>query len=65
MISNICVVLGLVAILDFEVENIDEKTDFIYGDLNKEIYIEEPKGFNVKDKDDCVCKLNKSLYEFK
>ena len=43
----------------------DVKTVFLYGDLDKEIYMEQPKGFKVKGKQDYVCKLNKSLYGLK
>lgn len=41
------------------------KTTFLNGDLDEEIYIEQPKGFVVKRLEDKVCKLVKSLYELK
>ena len=63
--SSIRVVLGLAASLDLEVEQMDVKTAFLHGDLDKEIYMEQPEGFKVKEKEDCVCKLNKSLYGLK
>ena len=39
----------------------DVKTAFLHGDLIEETYMEQPKGFKVKVKEDCVCKLKKSL----
>ena len=48
--SSIRVVLGLVASLDLEVEQIDVKTAFLHGDLDKEIYMEQLEGFKVKEK---------------
>jgi hypothetical protein len=40
----------------------DVKTAFLHGDLEEEIYMEQPEGFRVKGKDDYVCRLKKSLY---
>ena len=54
-------VLGLAASLDLEIEQMDIKTTFLHGDLDKEIYMEQPEGFIVKGKEDYVCKLKKSL----
>ena len=38
------------------------KIAFLHGDLEEEIYIQQPKGFEVKEKENLVCKLKKSLY---
>lgn len=63
--SSIRVVLGLAASLDLEIEQMDVKTAFLHGDLEEEIYMEQPEGFRVRGKEDFVCKLNKSLYGLK
>ncbi|KAL6323847.1 hypothetical protein AAG906_005842 [Vitis piasezkii] len=63
--SFIRVVLGLAASLDLEIEQMDVKTTFLHGDLDKEIYMEQPEGFIIKGKEDYVCKLKKSLYGLK
>ena len=39
---SICIVLALVALLDLELEQLDVKTDFLYGDLDEEFYMEQP-----------------------
>ncbi|GKB71633.1 putative RNA-directed DNA polymerase, partial [Tanacetum coccineum] len=49
--GSIRVVLGLAASLDLEVEQIDVKTTFLHGDLDKEIYMEQPEGFQFGDDD--------------
>ena len=38
--SSIRAVLGLAAYLDLEIEQMDVKTAFLHGDLDKEIYME-------------------------
>ncbi|KAI5327124.1 hypothetical protein L3X38_026520 [Prunus dulcis] len=63
--SSIRVVLGLAASLNLEIEQLDVKTAFLHGDLEEEIYMEQPEGFKVKGKEDLVCRLKKSLYGLK
>ena len=43
----------------------DVKTAFFHGDLDKEIYMEQPEDFEQKGKEHLVCKLKKSLYGLK
>ena len=40
--------------------NIDIETAFLHGDLNKEIYMEEPEGIGAKD--DEVVLLEQTIY---
>ena len=49
--SSIRVVLGLATSLDLEIEQLDLKTTFLHGDLEDEIYMEQPKMFSVEGKD--------------
>ena len=64
-ISSIRTVLGLVTILNLEIEQMDVKKDFLHADLDKEIYMEQLEGFKVDGKENFVCKLKKSLYGLK
>ena len=63
--TSIRTILSLAASLDLEVEQLDVKTAFLHGDLEEEIYMEQPEGFEVAGKKHMVCKLNKSLYGLK
>ncbi|KAH0685102.1 hypothetical protein KY289_022854 [Solanum tuberosum] len=63
--SSIRTVLGLAASLNLEIEQMDVKTTFLHGDLEEEIYMEQPEGFKVEGKENFVCKLKKSLYGLK
>ncbi|KAE8686610.1 Detected protein of unknown function [Hibiscus syriacus] len=63
--SSIRILLALVAQLDLELVQMDVKTAFLHGDLDEEIYMTQPDGFKVAEKEEMVCKLEKSLYELK
>ena len=48
--SSIQIFLGLVTSLDLELEQLDVKTAFLHDDLEEEIYMVQPEGFKVKEK---------------
>ena len=39
---SICIVLALVVLLDLELEQLDVETTFLHGDLDEDIYMEQP-----------------------
>ena len=43
----------------------DVKTAFLHGAIKEEVYVEQPLGFEVQDRDTHVCRLKKSLYGLK
>ena len=43
----------------------DVKTAFLNGDLYKNVYIAQPKGFVVESKENLGCRLKKSIYGLK
>ncbi|KAJ4720195.1 Retrovirus-related Pol polyprotein from transposon TNT 1-94 [Melia azedarach] len=63
--TSIRVLLAIVAHQDLELEQLDVKTTFLHGELEEEIYMTQPNGFQVPGKEDYVCKLKKSLYGLK
>ena len=43
----------------------DIKSTFLNGELEEEVYIEKPEGFQLSKNTDYVCKLKKDLYGLK
>ena len=41
------------------------KIAFLHGEIEEDIYIQQPEGFVVSCKEDYVCLLKKSLYGLK
>ena len=50
---------------NFEIEQIDIKTAFLYSDINTEIYIEQPEGIKAIRELYKIYKLNKVFYSLK
>ena len=63
--SSIRTLLSIVALNDFDLEQLDVKTAFLHGELEEDIYMEQPEGFVIPGKEKLVCKLKKSLYGLK
>ena len=51
--------------MNLKLEQLNVKTVFLHGDLHEEIFMEQPESFNVKRKENMVCKLKKSVYKLK
>ena len=43
----------------------DVKSTFLNGELEEEVYIEQPEGFSLSYNKEYVCRLNKDLYGLK
>jgi len=41
---------AVAALEDLDIQSIDIKTAYLYGDLDKEIYMEQPEGFKLPGK---------------
>jgi hypothetical protein len=64
-LTTIRVLLSLAASHGLLVHQMDVKTTFLNGELEEEIYMDQPEGFVVKGQEGMVCKLVKSLYGLK
>ncbi|MCO5550795.1 hypothetical protein L7F22_004286 [Adiantum nelumboides] len=67
--TTLCLVLGLVATEDLELNQMDVKTVFLHGDLEEDVYMVEPEGFEMESKKPkrakLACRLCKALYGLK
>jgi hypothetical protein len=64
-LTTILVLLSLAATHGLIVHQMDVKTTFLNGELDEEIYMEQPAGFVPNIQEGMVCKLLKSLYGLK
>ena len=63
--DSLRIIMAVVAHYDLELHQMDVKTVFLNGNLEEEIYMDQPEGFSVKGKEHMVCKLKKSIYGLK
>jgi len=59
------VVLAMAASYGWKLWQLDVKNAFLYGELDKDIYMEQPPGYVSNLHLDYVCKLKKTLYGLK
>jgi len=59
------IIMALVAHYDLELRQMDVKTAFLNGDLEDDVYMDQPVGFIEEGKKHVVCKLKKSIYGLK
>ena len=52
--SSIRILLSIVAMHDYELEQLDVKTAFLYGELEEDIYMDQPEGFVVPEKENLL-----------
>ena len=64
-LTSIQILLSIVASENLHLEQMDVKTAVLHGDLDKEIYMQQPEGFVVPVKEHMVCKLTRILYGLK
>ena len=64
-ISSIRVLIALAAVHNLIVHQMDVKTAFLNGDLEEEIYMDQPEGCVATGSEHKVCRLVKSLYGLK
>jgi transposase InsO family protein len=56
-------IFAIAAALDWEIDQMDVKTAFLYGKVEETVYMEQPTGLN--DGSTKVCKLDRALYGLK
>lgn len=63
--SSFRALLSLLTTQDMHLEQMNVKTSFLQGNLDEQIYMEEPEDFNNIGHSRPICKLKRSLYGLK
>jgi len=63
--NNLRVLLSLAANFGWPLKQFDVKNTFLHGDLEEEVYMQLPPGFNCPQSSGKVCRLRKALYGLK
>ena len=62
---SICTIISLVSIFCWKLYQMDVKTAFLNGNIDQEVFIEQPEGFVLHSRESHVCGLRKALYGLK
>ncbi|GJY35000.1 retrovirus-related pol polyprotein from transposon TNT 1-94 [Tanacetum coccineum] len=64
-LETIKIFLTFAAYMDFIVYQMDVKSAFLNGKISKEVYVQQPPGFESSEFPNHICKLDKALYGLK
>ena len=64
MLKSIWIMLAITVHLNYEIWQMDVKTAFLNGELDKEVYMIQPEGFTSTDESK-LCRLQRSIYGLK
>jgi len=57
--------VALAILKNWHITSLDVKIAFLYRELNKELYMEQPEGFKVKGQEGKVLHLKHTIYRLK
>jgi hypothetical protein len=60
--TSIRKIISLATSMGWRLHQMDVKTTFLNGDIEEEVYIEQPDGFMIHEKESHVCRLKKAMY---
>jgi len=60
--ETVQLILALAALENWHMSSVDVKTAFLYGELDEELYMEQPEGFKISGKEHLVLRLKHAIY---
>lgn len=63
--DTVRMILTIAANEGWRIYQLDVKSAFLHGELNEEVFVEQPRGYEKKGSEQKVYKLHKALYELK
>jgi Reverse transcriptase (RNA-dependent DNA polymerase) len=63
--ETVQMMIALAALKKWHIQGLDVKTTFLYGELDEELYMEQPGGFKVKGQEGKVMHLKCTIYGLK
>jgi hypothetical protein len=63
--TTIRAIIAMAATKGWSLHQMDVKNAFLHGDLQEEMYMEQPLGYVHQTHPDLVCRLKKTLYSLK
>src|SRR5216683_6141753 len=63
--ETVRLMVALAALKNWHITGLDVKTAFLYGELDEELYMEQPEGFKVKGQEGKVLRLKRAIYGLK
>ena len=63
--ETVRLMIALGALENWHFEAVDVKTAFLYGKLDKEVYMKQPEGFIIRGKENKVFHLKRAIYGLK
>ena len=63
--ETVRLLLAMAALENWHMTGVDVRNAYLYGELDEEIYMEQPEGFKVPGKEDQVLRLLRALYGLK
>ena len=63
--TSIRAIISLAFVLGWKLHQMDVKTTFQNGKIEQEVFVEQPDGFVLHNKDTHICKLRKASYGLK
>jgi hypothetical protein len=59
--TSIRTVLAIATVKKWKIHQMDVKIAFLNGEIEEEVYVEQPQGFETHDRQSHVCRLKKAL----